>query len=150
MGFHVPNFSQILFCKLFPKFGLEHCFSFPFPIPKVGNWIFHSHSKSQNLLVGYLIPNPNLKSLELDFSFPLPIPKLVSWIFHSQSQKLGISLTISSSQSQMMCKSHSCSCLVYTLITRLIVLLLQCGGFFLTFSLNRPRVAEKKDLGGIF
>ena len=33
-------------------------FSFPFPLPKVGNAIFHCHSRSQSLGMGWAIPVP--------------------------------------------------------------------------------------------
>ena len=50
-------------------------FSFPFPIAKVGNLIFHSHSQSQNLRIIFFIPIPNPKNLEKAGPFPIPNPK---------------------------------------------------------------------------
>ena len=63
-------------------------FSFPFPIPKVGNLIFHSHSQSQNLRIIFFIPIPNPKNWEKAGPFVIPNPKCQ--------------------------KSHSCSCLPST------------------------------------
>ena len=81
--FMFPFFSRYSYVNYFPG-----C---------VWNAVFYSHSQS--------------KKLELNFSFPFPIPNVGNWILHSQSKKLGISLPISHSQSQM-CKSSSRSCLL--------------------------------------
>ena len=59
VGIPIPNFFLILFCQFFPKLGWEHCLSFP--IQKFGNWIFHSHSPSQNLGIGLAISHSQSK-----------------------------------------------------------------------------------------
>ena len=48
---------------------------FSFPIPKVGNLIFHYHSQSQNLEIIYFFPIPNPKNWEMAGPFPIPNPK---------------------------------------------------------------------------
>ena len=62
---NLPNFFQILFCQFFPKLGWEHCFWCQYPIPKVVNWIFHSHSQFQKSGIGFFNPNtyPNFKKI---------------------------------------------------------------------------------------
>ena len=55
-GNSLPNLFPILFCPFFPKLVWEQCFSFPFPIPKFGIWIYYSHSHTQKLGIGFKIP----------------------------------------------------------------------------------------------
>ena len=54
---------------------LGNKFSFPFPIKKVGNLIFHSHSPSQKLEIIFCIPIPNPKCWEEALPFPIPNTK---------------------------------------------------------------------------
>ena len=61
-GSPVPNIFPRLFSQFFPNLGQERCFSFLFPMPELGNNVFHSHSQSQNLGTLFFIPIPNLKS----------------------------------------------------------------------------------------
>ena len=50
-------------------------FSFPFPTPKVGKLIFHSHSQSHNLVIIFFISISNPKYWENAGPFPIHDPK---------------------------------------------------------------------------
>merc|ERR1712105_434797 len=54
----------------------------PIPVPKVGNGIFHSHSRSRKLEWNFLLGFPFPKNGNGIFHFPFPFPKSKS---HSRS-----------------------------------------------------------------
>ena len=55
-----------------------------FPFPKVGNGIFHSHSRSRKLGIIFFVPVP--ESWESYFSFPFSFPKFGNGLSNSCSR----------------------------------------------------------------
>ena len=54
-NFPFPNVGNYVFIPIPNPKSWEFDFSFPFPIPKFGNYIFYSHSQSQQLGKGWAI-----------------------------------------------------------------------------------------------
>ena len=84
-GIPVPNFSPRLFNQFFTNMGWEHCFSFPFPIQKVGKKFFS---------IPFQIPNfpfhSQFKKRKIYLPFAFPIPKAVNCILADPAQSQGL------------------------------------------------------------